>query len=138
MGATWVSDLERLRTNWEKPYLTTAPYLIIVFKQSYGIGPDGKKQNHYYNEISISISVGMMLCALQVTITLVPYGSSLGPIIYPNMIIMTKQSHQIEWPSTLAFGITGYKAAFKNKGRLKSEFSVGNTHHGSSNLSPVT
>jgi len=65
MGATWVSDLERLRTNWEKPYLTTAPYLIIVFKQSYGIGPDGKKQNHYYNEISISISVGMMLCALQ-------------------------------------------------------------------------
>ena len=66
MGEKWVSDLQRLRTNWEKPYLTTAPYLIIVFKQSYGIGPDGKKQNHYYNEISISISVGMLLCALQV------------------------------------------------------------------------
>lgn len=67
MGQTWVNDLKVLRTNWEKPYLENAPYLIVVFKQSYGLNADGTRKTHYYNEISISISVGIMLCAIQVS-----------------------------------------------------------------------
>lgn len=53
-----------------KEYLDTAPYLILVFKQTYGIMPDGKKKTHYYNEISVSISCGLLLAALQVWVIL--------------------------------------------------------------------
>jgi iodotyrosine deiodinase len=66
MGQTWVDDLKKLRVNWEKPYLEEAPYLVVVFKQSYGTNDDGSRKVHYYNELSIAISVGIMLCAIQV------------------------------------------------------------------------
>ncbi|XP_036446941.1 iodotyrosine deiodinase 1 [Colossoma macropomum] len=76
MGDKWVHDLRRLRTNWVKEYLDTAPYLILIFKQTYGILPNGKKKTHYYNEISVSISCGLLLAALQnvglVTVTSTP------------------------------------------------------------------
>ncbi|XP_023662422.1 iodotyrosine deiodinase [Paramormyrops kingsleyae] len=76
MGEKWVTDLKRLRTNWVKEYLDTAPYLILIFKQTYGMHPSGKKRTHYYNEISVSISCGILLAALQnaglVTVTTTP------------------------------------------------------------------
>ncbi|XP_008396201.1 iodotyrosine deiodinase isoform X1 [Poecilia reticulata] len=76
MGDKWVHDLARLRTNWIKEYLDVAPYLILIFKQTYGILPNGKKKTHYYNEISVSISCGIFLAALQnvglVTVTSTP------------------------------------------------------------------
>ncbi|XP_061480091.1 iodotyrosine deiodinase 1 [Rhineura floridana] len=76
MGDRWVNDLRRLRTNWIKEYLDTAPYLILIFKQVYGMLPDGKKKTHYYNEISVSIACGILLAALQnvglVTVTSSP------------------------------------------------------------------
>uniref|UniRef100_A0A671N9S3 iodotyrosine deiodinase n=1 Tax=Sinocyclocheilus anshuiensis TaxID=1608454 RepID=A0A671N9S3_9TELE len=66
MGDKWVHDLKKLRTNWVKEYLDVAPYLILVFKQTYGVLPSGKKKTHYYNEISVTISCGILLAALQV------------------------------------------------------------------------
>ncbi|XP_077206119.1 iodotyrosine deiodinase 1 [Paroedura picta] len=76
MGDQWVHDLKRLRTNWIKEYLDTAPYLILLFKQVYGMLPSGKKKTHYYNEISVSIACGILLAALQnvglVTVTSTP------------------------------------------------------------------
>ena len=67
MGDKWVNDLSTLKKNGKKPYLDKAPYLILVFKQVYGIDKDGEKQTHYYNEISTCISVGLMLAAIQVS-----------------------------------------------------------------------
>lgn len=76
MGDKWVHDLARLKTNWIKEYLDVAPYLILIFKQTYGILPNGKKKTHYYNEISVCISCGILLAALQnvglVTVTSTP------------------------------------------------------------------
>ncbi|KAG7240577.1 hypothetical protein INR49_026726 [Caranx melampygus] len=76
MGDKWVNDLAKLRTNWIKEYLDIAPYLVLIFKQTYGILPNGKKKTHYYNEISVSISCGILLAALQnaglVTVTSTP------------------------------------------------------------------
>ncbi|XP_067844479.1 iodotyrosine deiodinase isoform X1 [Heptranchias perlo] len=83
MGKKWVSDIKQLRTNWIKDYLDTAPYLILIFKQVYGILPTGKK-THYYNEISVSISCGILLAALQnaglVTVTTTPLNC--GPRVH--------------------------------------------------------
>jgi len=58
MGKQWTTDLKPLNTNWEKPYLTTAPAIVLLFKQTFGNLPDGNKKVHYYNEISCSISAG--------------------------------------------------------------------------------
>ncbi|KAM9339043.1 iodotyrosine deiodinase [Symphorus nematophorus] len=76
MGDKWVADLAKIKTNWIKEYLDVAPYLVLIFKQTYGILPNGKKKTHYYNEISVSISCGILLAALQnvglVTVTSTP------------------------------------------------------------------
>ncbi|XP_060040754.1 iodotyrosine deiodinase 1-like [Erinaceus europaeus] len=76
MGQRWVSDLKKLRTTWIKEYLDTAPVPILIFKQVHDFATNGKKKAHYYNEISISISCGILLAALQnaglVTVTTTP------------------------------------------------------------------
>ncbi|XP_070596162.1 iodotyrosine deiodinase 1 isoform X2 [Erythrolamprus reginae] len=66
MGDRWVNDIKKMRTNWIKEYLDSAPYLILIFKQVYGILPNGRKKTHYYNEISVSIACGILLAALEV------------------------------------------------------------------------
>lgn len=65
MSKQWKSDLTPLRTTHIKEYLTEVPYIILVFKQTYGLRADGERKTHYYNEISTAISVGILLCALQ-------------------------------------------------------------------------
>ncbi|KAH8259221.1 hypothetical protein KR026_000799 [Drosophila bipectinata] len=65
MHPQWVTDLRPLQTNHIKEYLTLAPYLILIFKQTYSLTSDGRRKRHYYNEISTSIAGGILLCALQ-------------------------------------------------------------------------
>lgn len=76
MGKEWVSHLKGLRTNFEKPYLTEAPWLVLVFKQPYTLMPDGRKRNNYYYDISSSIATGFLLAAIHtaglVTVTSTP------------------------------------------------------------------
>ncbi|XP_076294874.1 iodotyrosine deiodinase [Lasioglossum baleicum] len=83
MGVKWTTDLLPLRTDWVKEYLTIAPYLIFVFKQTYGVLPNGKRKVHYYNEISTSIACGILITAIQyaglVTLTSTPLNC--GPAI---------------------------------------------------------
>lgn len=66
MGVKWTTDLSPLKTNWIKEYLTVAPYLILVFKQTYGTLPNGKRKIHYYHEMSVSIACGILITAIQV------------------------------------------------------------------------
>jgi len=64
MDKQWLEDLSYLGTVWHKPFLETAPYLIIVFKKLYDITPDSeKKQNYYVNE-SVGIACGFLLAAI--------------------------------------------------------------------------
>lgn len=65
MARQWTVDLKPFQTNHVKEYLTEAPCLILIFKQTHGTRSDGKKKDHYYNEISVSIATGLLLCALQ-------------------------------------------------------------------------
>lgn len=75
MSETWVKDLEPLGTDWEKPFLEIAPWLIVVFKQSYGLEEEKKKQHYYVNE-SVGIASGMLISAIHhaglVTLTHTP------------------------------------------------------------------
>lgn len=65
LSADWLTDLLPLQTSWEKPFLETAPYLIIVFKKSYEPDSDGRKRNTYYALESCGIACGFLLAAVQ-------------------------------------------------------------------------
>ncbi len=64
MTAEWLEALAPLGTDWHKPHLEDAPYLIIVFRQAYGLSDDGGKRHFYYTEESVGIAVGMLLASL--------------------------------------------------------------------------
>ena len=60
----WLGALKDLGTDEDKPFLETAPYLIVVFAQRKGgIEEDGKTQNYYVNE-SVGIACGMLIATL--------------------------------------------------------------------------
>ena len=59
----WLQDLNQFGTDWHKPFLEIAPYLIVVFKQSYNLDKGGKRKNYYVNE-SVGIASGFLLTAL--------------------------------------------------------------------------
>jgi nitroreductase len=60
----WLEALAPLGTDEHKPYLEIAPYLIVVFAQSYGLLPDGRKVKNYYVTESVGIAAGMLITAI--------------------------------------------------------------------------
>ena len=71
----WLKDLNQFGTDWHKPFLEIAPYLIIVFKKHYDLDGEKQKKNYYVNE-SVGIAAGFLLIALHnaglVTLTHTP------------------------------------------------------------------
>lgn len=63
-SAEWLAALEPLGTNEHKPFLETAPYLIAVFVQKFGVLPDGRKVKHYYPTESTGLAAGILITAL--------------------------------------------------------------------------
>jgi len=64
MPDEWLEALRRLGTDWQKPHIEQAPYLVVVFEQAYGLRPDGTKIKHYYVRESVGIAVGLLLASL--------------------------------------------------------------------------
>jgi nitroreductase len=60
----WLDALAPLGTDAHKPYLETAPYLIAVFAQRYGLTAGGGRRTHYYVMESVGIATGLLLAAL--------------------------------------------------------------------------
>ena len=60
----WLDALAPLGTDDQKPFLETAPALIAIFAQSYGLLPDGRKVKHYYVQESVGIATGILITAL--------------------------------------------------------------------------
>ena len=60
----WLDALAPLGTDDQKPFLETAPYLIAIFAQSYGVSPDGRKVKNYYVQESVGIATGMLITAI--------------------------------------------------------------------------
>ncbi|MDX1689371.1 MAG: nitroreductase family protein, partial [Candidatus Promineifilaceae bacterium] len=60
----WLEALEPFDTDAHKPYLETAPVLIAIFAQSYGLDADGERVKHYYVQESIGIATGFLIAAL--------------------------------------------------------------------------
>ena len=60
----WLQALEPLGTTGDKPFLENAPYLVVVFKESYGLDDSGEKITNYYVNESVGIACGMFIAAL--------------------------------------------------------------------------
>ncbi len=62
--ADWLAALAPLGTDAHKPYLETAPYLIAIFAERYGLTAGGERRAHYYVNESVGIAAGFLLAAL--------------------------------------------------------------------------
>lgn len=60
----WRDDLEPLGTDWRKPFLEIAPWIVVVFEQRYGLDDDGTRRHHYYVKESVGIACGMFIDAI--------------------------------------------------------------------------
>ena len=63
-GDEWLGALAHLGTDQHKPFLETAPWLIVVFGQRYGIDDNGERIKHYYTPESVGIAMGMLITAV--------------------------------------------------------------------------
>lgn len=60
----WKEVLRPFRTDANKPYLETAPWLIAIFTVNSFVKPDGEKQQTYYPKESVGIATGVLISAL--------------------------------------------------------------------------
>jgi len=72
----WLDVLAPLGTDEHKPHLTDAPWVIVLFRQSFGYFPDGEKRTHFYTQESCGIAAGLFISAIHsmglVTLTHTP------------------------------------------------------------------
>ena len=101
----WLNALAPLGTNASKPFLETAPVLIVIFAQRHGIAPDGSQIKHYYVPEGVGIATGFLIAALHqaglATLTHTP-----APMNFLNKIC-ARPAH--EKPSILL--VVGYPTA---------------------------
>lgn len=60
----WLDALAPIGTDADKPFLETAPWLIVIFAQRHGIDADGRPIKHYYVPESVGIATGLLIAAL--------------------------------------------------------------------------
>lgn len=60
----WLDALAPLGTDFVKEHITTAPWVIVVFRRDYELMPDGKRAKNYYMTESVGIAVGFLIQAL--------------------------------------------------------------------------
>jgi len=85
MGQTWVGEVNHLVADLhedgevQKPYLTEAPYIVILMKQKFGINQYQENTTHRYAMESVGIAAGMFITALHnanlATLTSTPMGA---------------------------------------------------------------
>ena len=63
-GEEWLAALEPIGTGVEKPHLTDAPWLIVVFAQRWGQSGDGVRYKNYDGPESVGIATGLLITAL--------------------------------------------------------------------------
>ena len=101
----WLQALAPLGTNADKPFLETAPYLIVVFAEKYGLNNAGQKQKNYYVTESVGIACGMLLTALH-TAGLATLTHTPSPMKFLNELL-----HRPVAEKPLMIIVTGFPAA---------------------------
>ncbi len=66
MPSEWLEALEPIGTNWEKPFLEIAPWLVVVFRVDFELGTDGRRLKTYYPLESVGLACGLFLAACHI------------------------------------------------------------------------
>jgi len=82
----WLDALAPLGTDSNKPFLETAPYLIVIFSKSLEILLNGTKQKTYYASESTGIATGFLISAIH-NAGLVSLTHSPSPMKFLNNIL---------------------------------------------------
>jgi iodotyrosine deiodinase len=64
MSDEWRRALAPLGTDHIKEHITDAPWVVVLFKESYELLPDGTKVKNYYVDESVGICAGMFITAI--------------------------------------------------------------------------
>lgn len=64
MPDEWLEALAPLGTDWRKPFLETAPWLVVCFAERYEVKANGEKVKNYYVQESCGIACGIFIAAL--------------------------------------------------------------------------
>jgi nitroreductase len=72
----WLDALAPLGTDENKPHLTDAPWVVVLFRHAHGIADDESKRTYYYTQESCGIAAGFFIAAIHhmglVTLTHTP------------------------------------------------------------------
>lgn len=60
----YLEAIEAIGTDWLKPHITDAPYLIVVFEEAWSRDEAGERRKNYYVRESVGIAVGLLIAAL--------------------------------------------------------------------------
>lgn len=60
----WLDAVAPFGTDEHKPFLESAPYLIVIFAKSYDLSSAGRKIKNYYVQESVGIATGMLITAI--------------------------------------------------------------------------
>lgn len=100
----WLADVTPLGTDWRKPFLEIAPYLIVVFRHAYRPGPAGTGRKTYYSVESVGIATGLLIAALH-TMGLATLTHTPSPMEFLNGILARP-----EWERPFVLLPVGYPA----------------------------
>lgn len=82
----WLDALSVIGTDEQKPFLETAPYLIVVFGKNHSFLPDGRRVKNYYVNESVGIATGFLIAAIH-TVGLVSLTHTPSPMGFLNTIL---------------------------------------------------
>ena len=64
MPPDWLEALAPIGTDWQKPFLETVPWIVVVFEERHGYEPDGSVRKNYYTKESVGLAAGFFIAAL--------------------------------------------------------------------------
>ena len=74
----WLDALAVIGSDEHKPFLETAPYLIVIFGKNHSQLPDGRRVKNYYVNESVGIATGFLISAI--------HNAGLTPALLENYI----------------------------------------------------
>jgi len=64
MPQEWRDAIAALGTDWRKPFLDIAPWIVVLFEQGHGWFPNGSVRKHYYARESVGIACGLFIASI--------------------------------------------------------------------------
>ncbi len=76
MPPEWREALAPLGTDWQKPFLEVAPWIVVLFEEVHALDADSTIKKNYYVRESVGIAAGLFIAAIHhmglVTLTHTP------------------------------------------------------------------